>query len=119
MKYLRFQVRYSGKLGLPVGIFGACHHLMRAGRLSPEETELFLRVDGWFDEQLPHPPFYADGNSIRAITWFKPTATELIAALSPLRALLEKYEVVYDIVESEDPGIIVYEDAFQIGVVQR
>jgi len=45
MKFLRVQVRYSGKTGKPVGIFGAVYHLMNAGVLSDEETKLW-RVQG-------------------------------------------------------------------------
>ncbi len=116
MRYVRVQARYSGKLGAPVGIFAACHHLQRAGRVSPEDEQLFQQTDAWFDEHLPNPPFYADGNSIRAVTWFKSGAAHLIAALAPLRALLERHSVEYDVVETDHPGLVVYEDEFQVGV---
>ena len=115
--YVRVQVRYCGKLGLPVGIFGACHHLRRAGRLSQAEDELFASLDAWFDRELPTPPFYADGNSIKAITWFRSSAKVLIEALGPLKELLQQHSVRYDVVATDDPGRIVYEDAFQVGVV--
>lgn len=115
--YVRFQVRYYGRLGVPVGIFAACHHLRRAGRLVPADDELFTQVDDWFIARLPYPPFYADGNTIRAVPWFKPDAAWLIAALAPLEDLLRRYDVPYDIVRSPDPGTIIYEDDFQIGVL--
>lgn len=115
--YVRFQVRYYGRLGVPVGIFAACHHLRRDGRLTTEDDELFTEVDTWFITHLPYPPFYADGNTIRAVPWFKPAATSFIAALAPLEGLLGRYGVPYDVVRSPDPGTIVYEDEFQIGVL--
>jgi hypothetical protein len=115
--YVRFQVRYYGRLGVPVGIFAACHHLRRDGCLTPDDDELFTEVDNWFVARLPYPPFYADGNTIRAVPWFKPAATALIAALAPLQALLHRYGVPYDVVRSPDPGTIIYEDTFQIGVL--
>ncbi|MCK2214357.1 hypothetical protein MF672_011220 [Actinomadura sp. ATCC 31491] len=115
--YVRFQVRYCGRLGVPVGIFAACHHLRRDGRLSVADDELFMRVDTWFITRLPHPPFYADGNTIRAVPWFKPAATSFMAALAPLEDLLRRYQVPYDVVRSPDPGTLVYEDDFQIGVL--
>ena len=117
MKYVRVQVYYSGKLGYPVGIFGACHHLRRAKRLSPEDDKLFGDVDSWFDRQLPIPPFYEDGNSLRAITWFKETSIELLAALTPLEDLLRRHAVDHHTVCTEDPGDIVYEDQYQVGVI--
>ncbi|NJP94053.1 hypothetical protein HCN51_32245 [Nonomuraea sp. FMUSA5-5] len=115
--YVRFQVRYYGRLGVPVGIFAACHHLRRAGRLTPADDRLFTEVDGWFIARLPYPPFYADGNTVRAVPWFKPGAAALIAALAPLEDLLRRYAVPYDVVRSPDPGTIIYEDEFQIGVL--
>jgi hypothetical protein len=117
MSYVRIQVRYSGRLGSPVGIFGACHHLRRAGRLSPEDDKLFADIDSWFTRELAEPPFYGDGNSIKAITWFKRSAVELIAALQPLQLLLVRYGVPFDVVETDDPGDVIYEDEFQVGVV--
>ncbi|WP_043619823.1 hypothetical protein [Nonomuraea candida] len=102
---------------MPVGIFAACHHLRRAGRLAPQDDELFGEVDNWFIARLPYPPFYADGNTIRAVPWFKPGATSLMAALAPLEDLLRRYDVPCDIVRSPDPGTIIYEDEFQIGVL--
>ncbi|GAA3570645.1 hypothetical protein GCM10022419_059360 [Nonomuraea rosea] len=114
---MRYQVRYCGRLGVPVGIFAACHHLRRQGRLTSADDELFTEVDDWFIARLPYPPFYADGNSIRAVPWFKPAAAELITALAPLEALLRRYSVAYDVVRSPDPGTIIYEDVFQIGVL--
>ncbi|MEV0613568.1 hypothetical protein AB0I81_09605 [Nonomuraea sp. NPDC050404] len=102
---------------MPVGIFAACHHLRRAGHLTPEDEKLFTEVDTWFITQMPYPPFYADGNTIRAVPWFKPNATLLVAALAPLENLLFRYGVAYDTVRSPDPGTIIYEDEFQIGVL--
>ena len=117
MKYIRVQARYTGRTGKPVGVFTACHHLKRKGTLTEEEARLFEEVDGWFDAHLPKPPFYEDGNRARGITWFKSTATDMIEELRPLLALLRKYDVAYDCVETDDPGCIVYEDDWQVGTV--
>jgi len=87
------------------------------GRLSPEDDKLFSDLDDWFEREMPSPPFYSDGNTIRAITWFKGTAKSLMLALAPLRALLDKHQVEYRVVETDDPGTIVYEDDFQVGVI--
>ena len=61
-KYVRIQVRYSGKTGKPVGIFGACHHVVNNSyytfNTTEDEKSLFLNVENWFNENLPNPPFY-------------------------------------------------------------
>jgi hypothetical protein len=116
--YARLQVRYNGRLGVPVGIFVAVDHLRRKGLLSPADQEIYLEVDDWFLAELPEPPFYGDGNSIGAVTWFKTaTAGDLIARLAPLRELLARSGVAHDLVTSSDPGRVIYEDRWQVGVI--
>ena len=118
--YCRIQATYCGRLGVEVGVFVAVDHLRRAGRLSPEQVSTYLDIDDWFDEFLPEPDFYRDGNSVGAVTWFK---TPLPAAMSQrtdaLRAILAAHEVEHDVVFSDDPGTVVYEDDYQVGVVPR
>ena len=116
--YVRLQATYVGRLGVNVGIFVAVDHLRRADRLSLEEENLFFDVDDWFRAALPEPPFYDDGNSLRAVTWFKrSTAAHMLDRLALLQAILTKYRVEHSEVASVDPGTIIYEDDFQVGVI--
>lgn len=121
-KYVRIQTRYCGKTGKPVGIFGACWHLMRGTMrtdcLNDQERKLFLNIEEWFNEHLPNPPFYNDGNTIKAITWFKTVnCKKMVMELEPLMELLDKYSVMYDVVFTNHVGTIVYEDEYQVGAV--
>ena len=121
-KYVRIQTRYCGRTGKPVGIFAACWHLlkgtMRDDCLSEEDKEVYLDIRSWFEENLPNPPYYEDGNTIKAITWFKRDSTkEMLERLQPLIELLEKYNVGYDVVYSDDVGKIIYEDDYQVAVI--
>ncbi|MCL8024369.1 hypothetical protein [Nocardioides bruguierae] len=116
--FVRVQATYRGRLGVEVGIFVAVDHLRRAGRLSPEETERYLEIDDWFDAHLPHPGFYADGNTIGAVTWFRePVPAEMADQVSALRAILDTHGVAHEEVRSVDPGTEVYRDAYQVGVL--
>lgn len=118
--FLRVQARYVGRLGVEVGVFVAVIHLQRAGRLSAHDEAAWLDIDGWFRAHLPYPPFYDDGNSIGAVTWFRePMPDEMSIRVERLRAILARHGVEHDLVRSSDPGEIVYEDRFQIGVVPR
>ncbi len=116
--YARLHATYRGVLGIEVGIFVAVDHLRRAARLTADEEETYFDIDDWFREALPNPPFYADGNSAGAVTWFKKSAaSEMLGRLHPLQQILDKYQVEHVTAESNDPGTVVYEDAFQVGVI--
>lgn len=116
--FLRLQATSRGRLGVEVGIFVAVDHLRRADRLTEEEEELYFDIDDWFNVELPGPPFYEDGNSIGAVTWFKRSTTgEMLRRLHPRCQTLDKYGVQWVLASSADPGTIVYEDEFQIGVI--
>lgn len=118
--YLRSQARYYGRLGVEVGIFVAVDHLRRAGKLSADQEERYFAIDDWFEEHLLNPPFYDDGNSIGAVTWFKhPVPSEMLTRVYTLRAILDVHHVDHDVVWSHEPGKIVYEDEHQVGVIPR
>lgn len=117
-KFVRLHATYRGRLGIEVGIFVAVDHLRRADRLSEDEEELYFDIDDWFNANLPNPPFYEDGNTVCAVTWFKrPTSPEMLKRLEPLCDILTKYGVEWVAAESSDPGEVVYEDKFQVGVI--
>ena len=122
-KYIRIQVRYTGKTGKPVGLFGANWHILNADLFSQADKELFLETDEWFNENLPEPTFYdkdnpEKNNTQQAITYFKTGAVSKYKdKILILTGLLEKYGVAYDIVLTNTVGEIIYEDDYQIAVV--
>ena len=124
-KYVRIQVRYSGRTGKPCGIFAANWHLLSADRFLQEDKELFLKTEKWFRENLPVPPFYdkenpEKNNPQKAITYFKSESLDKYEEqILVLAGLLEKYGVVYDVVYTDFVGEIIYEDDDQIAVIER
>lgn len=117
-EFIRVQARYRGRLGVEVGIFVAVDHLRRAGMLTREQESLYFDIDDWFHEHLPNPPFYEDGNTVGAVTWFKtPLPREMADRVDALRGILTAHGVDHDLVRSNDPGERIYEDRFQVGVV--
>lgn len=116
--YVRIQVEYRGRLGVEVGLLVAVDHLRREGRLSAADEARWLDIDDWFIEHLPNPDFYADGNSVGAVTWFKqPIRSEMQLPVDQVCGILTAYGVAHHRVTSSDPGTIIYEDEFQVGVV--
>jgi GNAT superfamily N-acetyltransferase len=98
------------------GIFVAVWHLIRDKKVTPEEESAYWVARKWFDENLPNPPFYKGGNPAKAITWFKESAMDsaVVKELSLYRNIAEKYGVTIDVISTETPGEIVYEDDYQI-----
>ena len=87
---------------------------------SPEDAKLYDETHQWFLDNLPQPPFYGEDNDNPqgAITYFKTAAcSEMLEHIQPLIDLLDKYNILYDIVYTNYVGQIIYEDDYQVGVI--
>lgn len=122
-KYMRIQGRETSyRTGKPVGVFVLNWRRVRDKVYSPEDVRIYEDVDRLFKEILPEPPFYGDDNENPdgAVTWFKTdSSAEMLEKIQPLVNLLDKYGVPYDIVYSNFVGKIIYEDEFQVGVIDE
>ena len=122
LRYVRIQSRETAYLtGKPAGIFCAVHRLQRAGKLSAEEKAVYHEIDQvWFQDNLPNPPFYGDDKPGKPVTWFKTANTaHMLEKLLPLMVMLDRNSVPYDIVYTNAPGRIVYEDEWQVAVLDE
>ena len=65
---------------------------------------------------MPIPPYYADGNPEKAITWFKESAIEgeIVTELAVYQDIAGRYGTAIELVSTKTPGRIIYEDEFQI-----
>lgn len=122
-KYMRIQGReIAYRTQKPVGIFILNWRRIRDGVYSAEDAEIYERTHKWFLENLPEPPFYGNDNENPqgAVTWFKTeNSGEMLERIQPLIDLLEKYDIPYDIVYSNYVGKIIYEDDYQVGVIDE
>ena len=103
----------------PRGIFTAVGKLVDAGVLSEAETEEYWNNRRYFEDVLPVPPFYDQGNPDGAITWFKdtPDGNRIWEEMTFYRNMAVKYGLQLYLSECTDiPGEIIYEDDFQIAV---
>lgn len=119
LKFVRIQGRETAyRTGKPVGIFAAVYRFQRDGKLNDEEKKIYHEIDGvWFQKELPNPPFYDDDKPGKPITWFKTfTTSHMLEKLQPLMDMMDKYNMPYDMVFTNFPGRIVYEDNFQVAV---
>ena len=102
----------------PRGIFSALYALENADRLDEAERAWFAKQERWFDVNLKKPERFARSGrpnaTPRAIAWFKDSATEHIARMHALAALLRSKDVQVEIATVDRPGYIVYEDEHQV-----
>ncbi|MBQ7298288.1 MAG: hypothetical protein IJY35_11195 [Clostridia bacterium] len=122
-KYVRIQGReIAWKTQKPVGIFILNWQRIRDNIFTPEDVQIYNDTHAWFLEHLPEPPFYGNDNDNPqgAITWFKTeTSDEMFVHIQPMIDLLEKYDIPYDIVYTNHVGKIIYEDEYQVGVIDE
>lgn len=120
-KYVRIQGReIAYRTKKPVGIFILNWRRIRDNIYSPQDVELYNKTHKWFLDNLPQPPFYGEDNNNPqgAITWFKTeNCKEMLEKIQPPIDLLDKYEIPYDIVYTDYVGKIIYEDEYQVGVI--
>jgi hypothetical protein len=106
-----------------IGVFQAVYRLRDNGALSAGEEETLQAIREWFNKNLDKPtrfttskpPYYRKRQN--GISWFKDSANEHISKIREIVNLLERHEVRVQMIKSERPGYIVYQDNFQVVAV--
>ncbi|KAF1706968.1 hypothetical protein CSC73_14230 [Pseudoxanthomonas sacheonensis] len=101
----------SGHTG---GILVAAHELRDGGDLTVDEHSDLRTVLSWFNEYLLVPAMLGIKEHRRAISWFKPAASEAIRRMWHLKELLDLHGVHVEVLHTSDPGKVVYEDDWQV-----
>ena len=115
-KYVRIQGReIAPYTDYENGVFGIFRDFERKHVLSDEDFDLYKEIDSYFAETLPWPPMC---NELKKVVCFFKTenTVEMLKYVEPLLWLLERYNHPYDVVYTNFPGTIVYEDDYQIVV---
>lgn len=76
----------------------------------PHVAELF----DWLNQNLPVPPFSHADWPADAVSWFKSTATVFVSKFRELAAILNEHGRFTRMLTTTDPGVIRYEDRFQV-----
>ena len=103
----------------PRGIFTTVWNLVDKKILTEEEEKEYWKNREYFEEVLPVPPFYDQGNPDHATTWFKngEEGNDIWKQMTFYRDMCKKYGVRLYLTETDEmPGEPVYEDAFQIAI---
>lgn len=118
--FVRFQTPepHHRREGVFLGIFAMVNTLAWDGRLTSEQEAFRRTTNQWFNENMPlpteaNPALYSEAH-LQSVSWFKRTAAEQLARIPGYLAILDEVGVGWHAIVAEDPGPILYEDAFQV-----
>ena len=117
--FVRFVVaRQHPDTGVQTGIFEAIKQLPRVGRIADWDEVRLAEIMTWFRTRLPFPERVARSRRPNghhaAVSWFRASATEHIAMARELAAILDAHDIRTEMLTTDRPGYVVYEDEFQV-----
>ena len=115
-KYMRIQGRETAQFtDYANGVFGIFRDFEKKHVMTDEDFDLYQEVVKFFTDELPWPPM-CNGRE-KVVCFFKTSnSDEMLKYMQPMLWLLERYNHPYDVVYTNFPGNIVYEDDYQIVV---
>lgn len=123
-KYTRYIVKYFNNQTNreETGIFRAADYVRDFSEIGAASKGNLQKLIEWFDNNLPVPAFYDDpakrSEDRHTYFWFKTSATEFIAEMNALTAILEENGIKAEKLTAEKvPGELVFEDFCQISVI--
>jgi hypothetical protein len=122
MMFIRFVTRdRNPDFGFENGPFKLAYALRRSADVVEADRVALSDVLDWFDRHLERPSRFNRTSSkgfyrrnTRGIAWFKDTASEHLARLHTLAAILERHGHPIDVVTENRIGYVVYEDDVQV-----
>jgi len=100
------------------GVFQALADLSYEQRLTQAEEILYNDLRRWFNEHLERPDRFSRSSRHNpknvAISWFKDSATTHISKMREMTAILNAHDFTVEVIQTERPGYIVYEDRYQV-----
>lgn len=117
--FVRFVIHENHEdSGRRQGIFQAVSDLEHAGVLLEHEQQQYNEIYEWFRFNLKKPRSFTRSSKPHAknvaLSWYKDSAVEHIAKTQGLVEILRAHGVAVDLLRTDRPGYIVYEDPFQV-----
>ncbi|WP_208616278.1 hypothetical protein [Amycolatopsis regifaucium] len=124
LPFVRFQSPTRDRRGNFTGVFGLVNGLARTGRLTVEQEAFRRATNDWYDANFINPAHsdpivYDAAVNPGAAAWFKATARVFIEPVDGYLAILKAHGVPCETVRSADPGMVIYEDDYQVVAVAR
>ena len=122
MRFLRFVLaQRDADSGVESGPFEAAYRVRDSGETEAADREALAEHLLWFEQHLDTPSRFNRTTSkgfyrrkTRGIAWFKDTATEHVARMHAVAAILERYGRPVSMLSRVRVGYVVFEDDFQV-----
>ena len=121
--YIRFAIEQKdNESAQKMGVFMAMDMLYEKDKMYSYEQGMESELYNWFKKNLKVPKVQS-GNSSNyyrksgAISWFKSSAKEHIEKMRQYSQLLEAHDINVQQLTTTKPGVIVYEDPYQIAAI--
>lgn len=116
-RFIRFIVRTDHpSRSRCTGVVASLRILGEAGRLPDYQVQHSKELFELLNEGLPCPPFEGSGWNSDCVSWFKNTepAQKWISVFRDIISILEDSDFDVGTLTTDKPGMIVYEDEFQV-----
>jgi hypothetical protein len=120
MAYVRFESpERDPDTGQPIGLLKLAYELLRSDDITDAaHAELRAHV-AWMEDRVPAPARFsrkrnANHRHDHGVTWAKASATELVARLRAVAAILHAHGRAVRLVATARPGYVVHEDDWQV-----
>ncbi|MDO9587251.1 MAG: hypothetical protein Q7J13_04890 [Brevundimonas sp.] len=117
--YIRFVCFQSiGRQRSRLDLFKAINEAVESEHAAGWAIAEARKLSGWFNANLAIPKAFSTGGhkgfGQPGLSWFKPVATEHIRRMHRLKLALEECGIHVEVLTTRDPGLIVWQDQFQI-----
>ena len=113
--YIRFQGRIKNeRADSYLGIFQLAFQLRDKIDLEKHYEIQLIENLAWLKENLKSPKPLREDQNFRALSWFKPEAQKPLTKIRAIVAILQEHGYVIDVLKTSDPGVIIYEDGWQV-----
>lgn len=122
MRFIRFVLaRRDLDSGVEQGVLQFAYELRDSADMDSADRQALAEALTWIERNLETPARFNRTTSkgfyrrkARAISWFKDTATEHLAQVHHIKAILEKYGHSVVMLSEARVGYVVHDDAFQV-----
>jgi hypothetical protein len=118
--FLRFEsAQVDERTGQPTGLLTHAYRLLRSDALTSAEADELRALIDWIERNVPVPARFARKRNVshketHGIAWAKGNAVELVAAMRAIAGIAARHDLHVDVVKTDRPGYVVYEDSWQV-----